>query len=64
MSEQKLLPCPFCGGESVCSEEYSNDVPAIATNKCSAGCLECSINTFAYRDEKEAIRDWNKRVIK
>lgn len=57
---EKLLPCPFCGGEADFEEEdYS------AHTYWRVICLECRCGTGGYCDnpgKKRAIDAWNKRV--
>lgn len=50
----KLKPCPFCGGEAhlYTAYDYSNKVQ----------CDKCGCGTMHYKDEKEAVRKWNRRV--
>ena len=59
MSEKKLLPCPFCGGEAkriTLEDEGNSGGDVIACTKCDA----CSMVVFG---EKEYLHDaWNRRV--
>lgn len=58
MSEIKLLPCPFCGGEvwmSVDSVDAYN-------NGYTFCCDECDMYTsYQFSNEKKAIEHWNTR---
>lgn len=52
---EKLKPCPFCGGEA----EYSEHIGAnlrFCSVKC--GCGACRVG----RTKEEAIMSWNKRT--
>lgn len=54
MSEVRLLPCPFCGGEA----EMLN----YSENEYLVTCTECSGMVEKWRKtEAEAIEQWNKR---
>lgn len=60
MSEIKLLPCPFCGGEAelLHEEDYSSH------QLWRVECEECDCCTSEYYDnpgKEHAIRAWNKR---
>ena len=69
MSEIKLLPCPFCGGEAVIyhqSSKYTNrDGNYVHCMEC--GCrtklFECYGNTTKTHEDtkQEAIEAWNTR---
>ena len=69
MSEIKLLPCPFCGGEAVIyhqSSKYTNrDGNFVHCMEC--GCrtklFECYGNTTKTHEDtkQEAIEAWNTR---
>ena len=57
MSDTKLLPCPFCGGEA--ELRVSNDGYAVV------GCKNDDCQGYAccykYNSKKEAIQKWNTR---
>ena len=57
----KLLPCPFCGGESLLRDRYINGVAN--TKHYIRECRHCKA-TFAnwYRSIKKANEAWNRRV--
>ena len=59
MSENKLLPCPFCGGEV---EMDSTQVDAIS-EYYGFHCKSCDMATsYDYpNDMEEAIEHWNTR---
>ena len=69
MSDERLKPCPFCGGEAeVIFEEYSGDhivnefyVRCTMFNNRLPNCLVMP-NTITYDSEEEAIDAWNRRV--
>lgn len=55
MSELKLLPCPFCGGEATIDN---------AGGKYQAWCKYCCCIHMGefYNTEAEAITAWNRRA--
>ena len=57
----KLLPCPFCGGESLLRDRYINGVAN--TKHYIRECHHCKA-TFAnwYHSIKKANEAWNRRV--
>ena len=54
MSEIKLLPCPFCGGEAIL---HHNGL----TEKDHVTCLDCYCRTKDSITKEEAIKQWNTR---
>ena len=49
MSETKLLPCPFCGGEAeVCGYYFIQ-------------CTKCGSSTLTHTNIEKAIQAWNNR---
>lgn len=59
---EKLKPCPFCGGEAVLenAEQYTtckgwNSVYGVE-------CQNCSVQTRGFLTRQEAINSWNTRV--
>ena len=58
----KLMPCPFCGGEPIINvtsiDYFGKDV-----RYYHVACLDCMIEQPHYRYEwkNEAIEAWNKR---
>ena len=54
MSEEKLKPCPFCGGEA---ELEINGL------YWDVNCKRCLANVGAYKcyNKKQAIEAWNRR---
>ena len=58
MSEEKLKPCPFCGGEaSVYETGYMYSAPQYYI--C---CDECGSGIAVFNTEQDAIEAWNRRV--
>lgn len=58
---EKLLPCPFCGGESLLRYRYINGTAN--TKHYIRECRHCKA-TFAnwYRSIKKANEAWNRRA--
>lgn len=54
MSEIKLKPCPFCGGEA-------KIIGAIGAVFC-ARCTECGAETQSELSEQQAAELWNRRA--
>lgn len=56
MSEVKLKPCPFCGGEA--------EICNIYDHRRSVRCHKCWAKSVFVdeSDIKEAVEAWNKRV--
>ena len=59
MSEIKLLPCPFCGGEAEMGEDYSYWHGLLLSYK--PHCSKCGCNIGMFSDKTEAIEKWNTR---
>ena len=60
VTEIKLLPCPFCGGEADI-EEIPGSPYTDESYVYGVGCKECNIGW--YEDTKEeAIERWNRRM--
>ena len=55
MSEIKLLPCPFCGGEARVVENN------FRTDTYSVRCKNCYAESDRYHTQEEAIKQWNTR---
>lgn len=69
MSETKLKPCPFCGGEaSLGTIKYSPcDITKLNNREKGyfVNCQMCSARNehgISYATEEEAIKHWNTRV--
>jgi Lar family restriction alleviation protein len=58
---EKLLPCPFCGGEALMRERYINGIAN--TKHYRRECHHCKA-TFAhwFRSVKKADAAWNRRA--
>lgn len=58
-SENKLLPCPFCGGSDLgVGGDYFTDGLSVYCRTCGA-CFE-SVDPVS---EEEAIEKWNRRAV-
>ena len=53
MNNEKLKPCPFCGGEAVVHKFGTGYI---------AECLECATSTVCESTKAEAIEKWNNRA--
>lgn len=59
MSEIKLLPCPFCGGEA---EVFTSDeIGYLGNDRYTVKCGSCICGTGHYKDRQRAIEMWNTR---
>ena len=55
MQKNKLLPCPFCGGEAKLIENnHYTDIHSVI-------CKNCYIESDRYCTQEKAIRAWNTR---
>lgn len=52
---EKLNPCPFCGGEAILATKNMYGISFIF-------CNHCGIEQPSYKTEEEAINAWNTRV--
>lgn len=59
MSEEKLKPCPFCGGEAILKTNHGFNKEVISS---FTYCEECGVATRSYALEKTAIEAWNRRA--
>lgn len=61
MSEQKLKPCPFCGGEAKVVRFYG---PREKEVGCAIVCEDCLANFHQEESccAEENIKAWNKRA--
>lgn len=65
--ENKLLPCPFCGGEAkLWSHHYEEEDLTLWQVRCNRDLLgkKCYMNDsfVTFGTEEEAIESWNRRV--
>ena len=51
MSNIKLKPCPFCGGEA-----KLQGITVVWIK-----CKQCGVSTWGFKEEKRAIDLWNSR---
>lgn len=56
MSDTKLKPCPFCGGEAK-HIKRTNEHPHVH----AVWCENCNCRTSFGQSEKEVMRKWNTR---
>ncbi len=54
--EEKLLPCPFCGGEAE-FEVYGGTACAVVCQSC-----QCGASTVCLDDGMQAVEAWNRRA--
>ena len=55
--ENKLKPCPFCGGEAKMMTTYIGEM-----REYNVTCRMCSCILISFTTEQEAINAWNMRV--
>ena len=55
MSNEKLKPCPFCGGKAKLLADHGNI-------KFWVCCKKCIADTLIYDSKQEAIESWNRRA--
>lgn len=60
MSDEKLRPCPFCGGEAEIS--HVRDICRDPQDWYWGKCHSCHISGSHYPTEAEAIAAWNTRA--
>lgn len=56
----KLLPCPFCGGEADCNNTGCQDYKL--NPLWWVECLGCGISTSGSKEKEKAINEWNLRA--
>ena len=61
MSDIKLLPCPFCGGEAHKRIAFPVDADGMEMNMYIVGCETCDIEFSWLWDEDVVIELWNTR---
>ena len=54
---EKLKPCPFCGGEALLIEPENN-----CGRGYSVDCYNGDVWTKSYDTEQEAVNAWNTRA--
>lgn len=54
MSDDKLKPCPFCGGEAEVEEDYINSFIAV--------CGKCFATARRMYSPSAAAKKWNRRT--
>lgn len=60
MSEIKLKPCPFCGGDNVGIWE-NKPITKIIPTTYEARCYDCHFGLSPSKTKEEAIVAWNTR---
>lgn len=64
MNENKLKPCPFCGGEA--SVEVGEEVHSFESmypyKLFMAECRICGASTMLFETEEKARDAWNERT--
>lgn len=62
----ELKPCPFCGGKAKMEKHsfWSDTTNAFTNHTYGVQCSKCfaQMRQF-YVSEKQAARDWNRRVV-
>lgn len=56
MSDERLLPCPFCGGEAKVAHEYTEEWKLEYVM-----CFRCGCSTPSAISEDTVIQMWNTR---
>lgn len=62
MSEKKLLPCPFCGGEAKILYNRLRCGNYVSGGTFRVHCKNCGITTEGKKDRNKSIELWNTRV--
>ena len=63
VEEAVLKPCPFCGGEAVCSPAFETDEQEPEDREPLSWAVGCDCTAFVgpWATEAEAITAWNTR---
>lgn len=65
MSEIKLLPCPFCGGEAEYSEHHEDnggvEIYYREYHYYMVSCSKCGLTMASQVDKEGVVRKWNTR---
>ena len=56
----KLKPCPFCGGKAILSESHT--VAGETFELCFVFCESCCAETSLHNTKQDAIEAWNSRA--
>lgn len=60
MSEPKLLPCPFCGGEATIHDAGDSGGPSYWSVQC--GLCPAMLDKYYADGSEEATAAWNRRT--
>jgi len=61
MTDNKLMLCPFCGGEAVLkSDDKLNGYYWV---RCCGGKCNVMPETAVFKTKKKAIAAWNRRAV-
>lgn len=60
MSEIKLLPCPFCGGNKV-GLWHNKSISPLILGTHNVQCYDCHFGLAPSKTKEEAIEKWNQR---
>ena len=67
MSENKLLPCPWCGGEGIVEKSRHRFFPKCSNENCLANNMETDGESgfvnVDFQTNDMAIEAWNTRVL-
>jgi len=61
MTQDSLLPCPFCGGAAI-QEDLQLAIGGEGEPYWLISCSDCGIPSSEGCDEREAIAAWNRRA--
>ena len=66
MTNLELLPCPFCGGESVLYVEMPYSLLSFGNEtfeRALIRCKKCSLEANWGYSRNETVREWNSRAL-